>query len=915
MANKKDCVLYVPDSTGAMSMLHPELTRLYGRNKGNYLMELYMKTLPEGYSYLVANEPTIDEFLARPEIVTALANNNQVYQQIQALDPTNETLSDTMTNMENLVSSVLNQTDPTLQYNTFQELTHYVKVINEVVEEMKQVGKSSSANKLNKLKNKILFPLKEYAASLKQTEENVAINLMSRINNNERLTQDDFRQMLTQIDNDANVFTRWMRNAAQSSNQVLQIVQQALQDAYSRASVNYSNNSDAVIKTFDAWIETRSDRSSTQAIYDPILEQDASGKYTGKIVREGNAEYAAAWDRLQELKRVDPDLYQREKDAFNRKFLDASGKMKFEFYSKKYAAIKTNPTLNSFYESMMKYRFDLESNLPTRYRQGYNLPQVIRGITEATTTSGVKAGLNRAWNGGKLTDAELAMEQNFISTTSGREIPVLYTQKVDPKELSYDVMNNMLGFYKSAERFKSLSQIESEIQAVRKTFGRGIVRKTTKFGDFKTVREGSQTGVQTNLYKMMSNLIDMHMYGKKFADADQADISLKIKKVKGWLDAYAFGNPITPVVTGTFAVVNTLSEQYAGFMGSIGSSYFNASDFLAADKDVLADSFNIISDMIHNKETSETAILMKYFGVEAAFNQDVLTAAKALNLVDGFKLLKAGTKWNEATTLLAILRGQKITNPSTGEIVSMKDALEVKNGKVVKKFDFPLDPATINRYHQNVANEFLYRKTSTTSAEYEQYAVGQLAGFFRSWFINMFDSRFAFTRDKEGNIKPYYSQALRKDKIGSYTAMYKLFKGVGADLLKLQGLTLQSNWRNLSQVEKTGVVKCGIELGIFAFSIMLTKVLASAFDLDLDDEDDRNSTLGLIVAIPGRSGQEILTLMHPATYIGGNGLFVNPLPLSRFIDRTRKNFLREVVEIDVENDYADFDIKEGDLFD
>lgn len=896
MANKNNCIIYPVDINGVESQLFKDLTNKYGRTKGAFLHERYRQneTLP----YDAKVEPSLSDFEQLDYVKSAIQNDAETYAKLGSAD-----FREALSHLDNVANEVLSATSVEEQYNAIRYFSRVNETFNESLRGA-ELTKSDIA-KIKLAKKKILSSLKPIKEKLRDIEKDVALNALSKFNNNERWVMSEVRSALEEIPSDVNWFSSMVRSLNATSNQVLQVLEQMTERKFSEASIRYNEKTTAIIDNYRKFLSNRGSIKSLKAAYDALLEKNAVGKTTGRFVSQYNSEYNDAFERLENLKVMDRSLYATELEAFNKRYTE-SGRVKQAYVSKDYVKLMQDKPAFEFYESLMDYYFEMQEKTPSNVRLGYRLPQAERYFNEDLLENGLLPTLKQTFRYAN-TDRDFMMERSWVQKNP-RQIPVLYTQEVAPDALSYDVMNNMLGFFKSAERYVSLSEIEPAAHAIKKTVGRAKVRKVTRWGNQSVVKE-VDNALDSRTYKMIDGFIEATFYGNRYKDEANANAARRIGMIKSLADKWSFGL-INPVRGVTFATVNTLSEKTALAINSVGNKYFTSSDALLAEKDVDTDAPAVIQDIIKGTKKSRSFALMNHFGLSFDEKYDVNLFLKTAKLDNANALLRGAAHYTDAQVLYAVLRGTKIVAPDGNE-VSLLDALDVKNGKVTQKFDFTYDRAEILTSHSNIMKEFLFRKTSTSTSELNRTALGKMIGVNRSWFIAALDNRFASKVEGKGlntKLRPFYVQSLKQDKIGYYVGAFNLLKAIGTDLVKFRSMTEGNEWSKLSQVEKQGAIKTGVELGFMVLGMMITRAMSEALDVDLDDEEERNRLDGQLVNIFARWSNETATFVNPQTYVGGNSPLLNPFPLFNYMDRMVKFWNRDVMKVDVERDYDEIDI-------
>lgn len=435
--------------------------------------------------------------------------------------------------------------------------------------------------------------------------------------------------------------------------------------------------------------------------------------------------------------------------------------------------------------------------------------------------------------------------------------------KLSADEIESDVVDNLIAFRQMAENFEAMSNVESDIKAIRNvieksTFvkedvlGRPLVEKGTRTptyaGDKVTFKgEDSLTARRLKKYLEMVFYNDDEMNRTTMAMIAQRFQNLTSLKGIGF---NVFGN-LNNYVMGR---INNSIEAWGG-------QHFKTKALHRANvtfnKEHLPGWFANVAKGRTGKYDqknpgSKYEALVNHFRIVRKHQAD----SGRIDVVGWAYMMQEGGEYNvQSKTGIAVLMSEELTNSKTGETESIYDAFvyNPNTGELKLKDGYELPD---NNRHKVTNRIYEINKLIHGNYQFEDRMViqyhwlGQLAAQFHKWVYPSFKARF----------KPrYYDQNLGEIE-GRYLTVWKLIAYMreteGNILDKMRG-----GWQNLDAAQIANLRKNLAELTIFMTSFMMYNIL-SALGKGVDDDDENlKKAVNFLTYQQSRQMQEIVTMV------------------------------------------------------
>lgn len=664
------------------------------------------------------------------------------------------------------------------------------------------------------------------------------------------------------------------------------------------------------ISFFDLWLDSMADSSEQMLKIIDKAVKSSRGKArldTISVMKD----LQAAGIKLEQAGIKDTEWMFEKDSAGNKTGKYISGK----------ALDSLNAAQREFYNTVIKVKEELDSYLPPDYTSLLSAVKIRKDLVERVKDSdGVKSGAKAIWESIKddwirRGDDTMFGTKAALRDFEGRQVqmlPIYYTKMREGEslnDLSTDIVSTMTAYASMAIDFREMNKIIDCLElgrdilrekSVQQTQGNNpLAEKMNVLGrsvENLLTKQGDETRVMTRLNKYF----EMQVYGRYMADEgtfgdskiDKAKVANNINRMAsmGTL-ALNFLSSISNVATGD-AMMKT--EAWGG-------RFFNMSNLLHADRIYRNNLFEYLAELGNRVKTSKLALWMEKFNVMQDYEQSVREVnfdrknwfSRMFGLGTFFFLNNAGEHWMQTRTSLALADAYKMKSP-TGQIVSLWDAMEVvykdpRNKKLgaelqLKKgytkadgTEFSLDETiAFERKSGGINNELhgIYNHADRNAIQ--NLALGRMAIMYRKYMRPAFNRRFAEAQ------KNYDLDAWTE---GYYRTTYKFLKQIYSDL-KEGRFNWEATKNNLSKEQIANLRMSIAEVGRF---LAICAVLGM---IDWDDDDYKDSyfmkmleyqlrrlktELGAVTPTPAMINEGLRLVQSPAVGVNVVQDFTNAL--------------------------------------
>lgn len=522
--------------------------------------------------------------------------------------------------------------------------------------------------------------------------------------------------------------------------------------------------------------------------------------------------------------------------------------------NKNYIKIINTPELKRFYTFYQKQLKTFESNLPVKVGK-YFIPNI--------KNSDIKTKLK---DKSPLKERQVGKEYEEDSLLD--IVPLQFTKDLTSKDKSRNLGASLLQFGMYSNNHNEMTDILPKVRLLQE---RLIYKRTTDGKiierSFKKVSNPNLTvkGKDSNLYKMVDDVIEMQVKGKMKADEwnkvysdvfdkDGNKVGEKYVNVSGIVDnALSYNSllriglsPITALANVTFGDVSNIIE-------AVGGRFMTVKGLISASNIFMKQTFS--EGSILNKLLEELNPLQELDDYD--YIEKVKLTGTTVGLT-GEKLKeymyapqKKGEKWLQSRTMLAVMIKDDYLTPEGELTKKYKDATEKEKQQLSDK---------IQRLNQLIHGRY----TSKEAATLQQYVLFRLASQFRKWIPAAIENRL-------GERK--WDNRLQAEIEGRYRTFARL-------TVNLKDTVERLKKGELTELEMYNMKKMLIELTLAITSIILYAGLHGG-----DDEEDKkwrkNPVVKTTLTLLNRVSGDIDFFYNPANI---THLAKNSVPLAKTLD-------------------------------
>ena len=280
-----------------------------------------------------------------------------------------------------------------------------------------------------------------------------------------------------------------------------------------------------------AWYaENTQQVENADSLYNENIKRQEELK--AKIAELEGSESAFDQDRASVLKQELGELINEARwNKSNQTYSGALAKPSKEYESNKWKAIQANPAKKAYYNAIVnRYHADqargTKSNLYTNAwdKFSYQMPAIRKDSADRVQEQGALSGIKDQVVDSltrQATDIEYGVFQEVDGVVQ-KGVPILYTNRVDAKNVSRDIAASLMQFHHMTNMFEAKSEAQGlvntmlDIHARREVLetdpatGSKILNKLSP-GDAQVYRKGK--GIDSNTFKHLQSFVDANFYG------------------------------------------------------------------------------------------------------------------------------------------------------------------------------------------------------------------------------------------------------------------------------------------------------------------------------------------------------------------------------------------------------------------
>lgn len=515
---------------------------------------------------------------------------------------------------------------------------------------------------------------------------------------------------------------------------------------------------------------------------------------------------------------------------------------------------KTNDPRIDFYNFITNKVEDLQKGLPFAHRLRKKLPSVMKDFNQRIKEGDSIGTLIRGFIKHNLAitpeHTEIGDRSQLVDESGNpvNFLPIYYTGKIDIKDQSFDLADIYFKYLSMAIDYKEKSQILPEMELARYFLNnRDIIERDSKGNLIKNAAlrlfggaPVKKIGTTSNIAAQLNDWFEAVIYGNRSKEGNKLNIlgiEVDTNRALDLLNRYTALNLLG--VNFIQGVANISLGSALQTIEAYGGEYYSSKDFAKAKYYYLKNYPGLVGDIgrrnpenIVNILNEQFDILNEYVGGKFRKNTRFRQMLTTNTL---FFTSHAGEHMMQSKVMLAMLNKLRAKDKEGNVLGSMLDMAKVKGGKLIFESKEGIPVANFGDTEQFQFESNVKRLLSRLHGEYsdigrvamQRYALGRMAYMFRKFIVPGFRRRWGnkyvnnFTGDfTEGNYRTFgrFAWSMLKD-------------------LNLFHLTMwQTNWQDLTRVEKANVKRTLGELVFLASAIILINALAKLKANDDDEE-------------------------------------------------------------------------------
>lgn len=570
------------------------------------------------------------------------------------------------------------------------------KIIDEDINETDRAS-------LKHLASDLSIELKKMKGDLDDLQYSTMLNIITNVFGNELPDGRYVTNLLEMIQNDASFLDRMFYSFGKCSNELVGVmgkitldaqdarkkIQQEIQVRIDRADYKLKKSG---IKNTDWMFE-----QNKSGIWNLLSPYDWDAYYKARAVaRKGYKSSGLKGFALLEK------MQQWEEDNTEEVVVSSSGR-KERFPSSLYRddekLLELNDAQREYYYEILNIKGDVEDMFPEWARSLYRPPQVRREMLDANDIKdffvSMKNNLKNVWvredDFDFLSNATLPEDGYFTDGNYQddvkKSIPVYYVKHVDQKELlTSDLSGAMNRLVQSAANYKCMNDVVNTILLMQDYIENMPIRTKIAGRNSTEVLANAQTSIYqkifhkgTNLQALMDGFIDMHYYGVKLKDKNNALTKLG----KGLLKYTSVRGLSTNFLGGTS---NFLVGEAQILIEACGGRYFGLKSYAKAQGIMFgygtAGKIGEFMDFMTNNNNSLATLIGNRFDPNQEAHQNYADKRyyngfmrHLLSVDPTFKVYSLGENLIHYAVMYAVLCEEKVLDKD-GKKIDLYDAFE-----------------------------------------------------------------------------------------------------------------------------------------------------------------------------------------------------------------------------------------------
>jgi Skp family chaperone for outer membrane proteins len=507
--------------------------------------------------------------------------------------------------------------------------------------------------------------------------------------------------------------------------------------------------------------------------------------------------------------------------------------------------------LQKFYDVFKDELFNQKAKIPRKESRGsrkWLLPQrlaTMKELVEEGRFAQLSPRFKRAFTM-NVDDDIYGQRTTGIGGNLHKFIPIYFTQAVDPKLASHQVVSNLEYFVAMAENYKQLSDKKGELMLLQKHIAESRFKSSNLF------RTKETPGFESATYKMLTEFLNVHLFGEKQTELASFKIGNTtystdkiVAHVYSWIEKSNLSLSIPIALSGGIkSNIDQLTERVLGESISFDSSIY-------ATSETLKNIASVTRDMGARMKTNKISALLEYtnLGFEDSLreldlqnragrilNPDLMYSPMMVAETDrNMRLLisildnirEVDGKWLNKVEFLATKQDKKAAEATWKQLrdKSAYNSVKIVNGEITGV------PKEVLFRAKDIAADLGPRLSGRVSTLERGTAFTnpwvKFPGMHRSWLISGLANRFKSqgTNTLTGIVEE-----------GTYMTVARVFSNLRKNAGSLEQAKVY--WKNedgkgLQDFEKRNILRVGVDLTWMLVIMTITAALNA-----LADEDD-----------------------------------------------------------------------------
>lgn len=536
------------------------------------------------------------------------------------------------------------------------------------------------------------------------------------------------------------------------------------------------------------------------------------------------------------------------------------------------------PAQKEYYDTMMQLKGEIGSLLPAYAQHQYLPPQLRRNMLDAIGQArnvgdvwkAVKNKVKDQWKireddeqyatNGIIDGDEYGITEGAFDNTPLRQIPIFFVNRVEQGELLKNFSTGMAALAGTAINYDAMSNVAQVVEFIGDFVINQSARNNEKQADMvetkqiRVFKDLWKKAKNTNTTGLIEGFISQAIYGQRL---DPEQMGYRFSKLVSKIIGYTSFKGLATNIKG--ALSNYLVGEFQMLIEAGAGEFYNLKDYVWAHTKLFGGSGagGEIAELLTNNVKHKGVLLREMFDpIQENFTDKSHTKyyksmfRQLMSHDCSFIGYSSGEYLIHYVNMYGILHHEKVM--LNGEITSLYDAFEVTNLQDnnaelrLKQGVTMLDGSAVTpEYIDKIRKRIRYANQSTHGSMNDedkglihQKLWGRAVMNFRQWMVEHYSRRFrkrhfdaSLGEDREGYWVSFYHMMLNEDTKEEWKEGSKK-DAIGMFMKDLWYFTLraQSQWSNLSDMEKANVKRVHTEMMMYVALLGLSFALGEPED-------------------------------------------------------------------------------------